>query len=137
MRKFFVDENMTPDLVAPVTTIYRTALQVRTADQEHLRGVDDAVLFQDLHLRHFDAIITFDRHQLVHDHEREALRRASLHWIGVPPLRAKGTHALALLVAIVVPGVQHVLDDWRNVPSIYRLTGADNPAAVQPTIEPL
>ena len=79
--KLYLDENLTPELQRPLTRLYRHGF--RTPQQEKLSGVEDLRLFQDLADRDFNAIITKDKKQLEDSGERDGLRAAGLHWIGV------------------------------------------------------
>lgn len=131
--KFFIDENLPHVLAQPLSSVYRKH-KFDTAQHTMLRSIDDQDLFIDLDDRGFDAIITLDRQQLVHHDERDGLAHAGLHWIGVPPVRAKGLALLASVTSIVIGGLHHVLDDWQDKPHLYRLRA---PGDVSPDIEPL
>lgn len=120
MRTFFLDENLTPDLAEPLCRVYRRH-RFATATRWQLRSVDDVDLIADLGRRECDAIVTMDRQQLENPDERDALRAAGLHWIGVPQTGTGGALLLAVLTAIAVPGIHHVLNSWHAKPSAYFL----------------
>lgn len=102
--KFYIDENLTPELGGPLTRIYR-GHQFRLPREEQLGGVEDIALFGDLAMRDFDAIITEDKAQLEDDNERDALRDSCLHWIGVAKLDGSGISQIASQLAVVLGGV--------------------------------
>lgn len=132
--KFYIDENLTPKMSGPLTQIYRHH-QFRTPGQEHLGGVKDTPLFGDLAARDFDAIITEDKEQLEDIGERDALRGAHLHWIGVKQLDGRGTLQVASQLAVVLAGLYWVLEDWGDQPTIYKLVAPRSTASWQPSIE--
>jgi hypothetical protein len=134
--RFFIDENLTPDLAQPLQKIYRKHM-FKTALHEGLVNIDDVELFRDLDARGFDAIITKDGKQLILDHERAGLLDAGLHWIGVSDVGSNGEHQLALFTGVVAAGLHHVLGDWRSVPHAYKLTVPSNFANMLPLVEAL
>lgn len=134
--KFFVDENLMPDLAAQLASIYRIH-QFRPAVQDNLLGIDDLDLFTALRDREYDAIITLDHQQLVDHTERSTLAACGLHWVGVPELGGRGVHRLALVTAVAATGMHHVIQQWRNTPHAYHLQAPGNLADLVPVVEHL
>ncbi|MDQ0261033.1 hypothetical protein J2W20_002947 [Sinomonas atrocyanea] len=136
--KLYLDQNLFPALGEPLAKLHRRH-QFRSPQQESLGGVEDIELFETLQTLDFDAIITQDANQLVRDEERTALRRCSLHWIGVPQLNEPGTHGLASQLAMVTLGLPYFFDDVdsHSEPHLYRLRPVTGRHSRQPTIEPL
>lgn len=119
-RSFFIDENLSPDLSAPLLKIHHQH-KFASAQQVGLRGVDDVQLFEDLASRGFGCIITIDREQLSVPDERTSLRRAGLHWVGLPTITASGTSLLSRQLSIVAPAIQDLVDGWERLPTAYYL----------------
>lgn len=134
--KFFIDENLTPDLAKPLAGIY-SRHTFTTAVREQLLSIDDEDLFRDLHARAFDAIITLDGRQLIVPGERNGLADGGLHWIGAPHVGSSGEHQLSLFTGVIAAGLHHVLEDWRETPHAYSLQIPGNFASMIPLVEPL
>ncbi len=105
--KFFIDENLPHEYADSLRRPFRAALY-RSYVEEDLRRTEDVDIFPILSKRGFTAIITQDRKQLFYDEERDGLRAASLHWVGLVDIDGKGldfhSQALAML-ASVLPGL--------------------------------
>ncbi|WP_407316708.1 hypothetical protein UQW22_10075 [Isoptericola halotolerans] len=129
MRHFFVDENLTPELATLLSKVHRQH-RFTSAQSAGLRGVDDVELFGDLQHRGFDAIITHDANQLEIPEERDGLRSAGLHWIGVPQGRVVGVDLVACQLSVVTPAIQHIVSNWSKKPTAYVLTGLTDLAQI-------
>jgi hypothetical protein len=135
VAKIFLDENLSHEMTAPLGAIFK-AHRFKACRGEGLVGYYDEPLFEELGARDFGAIITLDAKQLENAGEREGLRQAGLHWIGLTQPAGSGLAVLAGLAAMVIAGLPHVLDDWRTEPHIYRLSsGVVNYS--RPTVERL
>lgn len=124
-RSFYIDENLTPALKAPLSKIF-TSCTFRTPADEHMIGVQDIELFDELRERDYDAIITGDARQLERVDERDGLRKAGLHWIGFSRLRSAGQGLLSLEAATILGGLPHVLSNWADTPTAYLLRSAND-----------
>jgi hypothetical protein len=121
--KIFVDENVSKALCSPLESLFK-AHRFRSSEREGLLGVWDIPLFEELAERGFGAIITLDSQQLERPAERDGLRRAGLHWIGMASPPGAGLAVIGGLAAVIMGGLPHVLDDWRETPHIYRLSAS-------------
>lgn len=127
--KFLLDENVPPDTVVAVRSIYFTHNWISAHDDTATYcGVDDIDLFAILATEGFDAIVTQDANQLKNHDERTALIGAGLHWIGFKAKPFSGQRGLALRSATLVAGMAYVLEDWRADPHAYTLTGVPSDA---------
>ncbi|ASW57253.1 hypothetical protein [Plantactinospora sp. KBS50] len=99
--------------------------------------MDDRDLFAYLGQSEFDAIITLDSRQLEDPEERAALIMHGLHWIGVPPIKARGQMFLALLTGTVTAGLPHVFEHWQDTPHAYHLRAIGEARSFQPSYHPL
>lgn len=119
--KFYIDENLSPLIGDPVGRVYRK-YQFRTPAHEGLHGVLDVPLFNDLALREFDAIITHDGRQLQEAHgERQALREAGLHWIGLPDTQIPGAHGVSVLAGALLAAFPKILPELDGPPSAFHV----------------
>lgn len=119
--KLYIDENLSPLVSEPVQRVYRRH-QFRIPAQEHLHGVLDIPLFQDLRSREFDAIITHDVRQLEErEDERAALRYAGLHWIGLADPDEAGVNGLALQAGALLAAFPRILPELSTVPSAFHV----------------
>ncbi|TFB71565.1 hypothetical protein E3O06_12030 [Cryobacterium glaciale] len=126
MAKFFIDENLHARLAVPLESVFRNH-RFRSCEKEMLLGELDVPLIAELGTRGFDAIITLDAAQLRIDEERNGLRSAGLHWIGLRSPTGSGLSVISTLTANIIAGLPKVLDDWRVLPHAYRL----NPYALE------
>lgn len=135
--KLYIDENLPYRmLLEPLTKLYRKHL-FRHPGQEALVGTEDVDLFEALAERDFDAIITQDANQLKNPDERQGLRMAGLHWIGVPQLNEAGLHGLGAVAGIVISGLPYFFDSDADAPHIYKLKPVPGKASRGPEIEPV
>jgi len=118
--KFYIDENLMPSMADQLNRVFR-GHNFRTPSQEHCRGLEDIELFDHLQALSYDALITGARRQLERPDERQALRKAGLSWLGIKTLSLSGAAQLATQTAIVLNGLAWTLDEWCEIPSIYRL----------------
>lgn len=121
MAKFFIDENLHARLSIPLESVFRSH-KFRSCEKEVLLGELDVALITELGVRGFDAIITLDAAQLRIVEERDALRDAGLHWIGLTNPAGAGLSVISALTANIIAGLPKVLDDWRTAPHAYRLS---------------
>lgn len=119
-RKIFIDENLPPLVARSLSATFKKHT-FRSASDESLRSVKDIDLCHDLAERHYDAIITGDRNQLVRPAERAALRAAGLHWIGLPVIDATGVEQIAAQLSLTVPAVADLLATWPDQPTALTL----------------
>jgi hypothetical protein len=125
---FFVDECLGESTATALRAMFRASI-FRTAKDLHTRGASDVDLLARLAQEDFDGIITRDRKQLVHADERDALRRAGLHWVGVDSFGAgRGASARmspmrvrSATMATLTLGIPLVLEAWADRPTAYRL----------------
>ncbi len=111
--KFFVDHNLSPQLIKTLPAILLDH-EFRCALDEGLTAEDDIPLFSKLVERGFHALITRDRNQLTDQDERKALVTSGLHWLGVRQPSASGLLGLALDSASITVGLTMVLPDLRS-----------------------
>ncbi|MET1072596.1 MAG: hypothetical protein ABWY11_08130 [Umezawaea sp.] len=123
---FFIDENLPPNLVLPLRTVF-PRVEFRTSAEECLGGTLDIPLFDELRARGFSAIITQDASQVVHnDCERRALHDRELNWIGVKQPAARGVHLIAMWTANITAALPHIItaiEDDTATPSWFAVTG--------------
>ncbi|WP_295855028.1 hypothetical protein [uncultured Microbacterium sp.] len=100
--KFFIDENLPADYAELLRRPFKSALY-KSYLEESLRGTQDVTLFPELRQRGFTAILTQDRRQLFYEEERDGLRAAGLHWVGLVEVKGRGlrfhSQALGMLAA--------------------------------------
>lgn len=122
--KFLIDENIVHGVDRGLAAVYLSHEFVSAhSDPSRYCGVDDLDLFPVAAQYGFDAIVTHDKNQLKKPAERAMLLECGLHWIGHQSKEHSGLLGLALSSATLVAGMPFVLDDWRNAPHAYRLTG--------------
>lgn len=107
--RFLVDEQL-PDIVCDALgSIFRggqhTFDHVRTID---LGGTKDDPLFAYAAAHGYDVLITEDRRHL-REH-LDALRSASIHWVGLKQKQLKGTAQFTYQVSTITGAMHHVLD---------------------------
>lgn len=124
--KFFIDENLPPSLALPLGVLFYRD-EFRTFQDEGLGGALDIPLFAELHNRGFNAIITKDSNQVVHnDAERRALHDRKIHWVGVKEPACGGLHLIATWTANITAALPHVLakiSDQALDPSWFSVIG--------------
>lgn len=104
-----------------------------TPQMTGLLSTDDVPLFGDLSARDVDCLITLDKRQLEDPDERNGLRTAGLHWLGISNgADGKGAEKIAGHLAMAAPGVAYVLRDWRGLPTAYRCASPDRPSMLEP-----
>jgi hypothetical protein len=117
--KFFIDHNLSPQLIKPILAIHPRHTFL-CALEEQLTKTDDVPLFSELVKRGFEAIITRDRNQLANDDERAALLASGLHWLGVKDTHVPGLLGIALDAAAVTIGLTVVLPELTAEQRAYR-----------------
>lgn len=117
--KFFLDHNLSPQLIKPILAIHPKHT-VRSALEERLTTTDDIPLFAELVRRRFEAIITRDRNQLAEPAERTALGSSGLHWLGVKDTHTRGLLGIALDTAAITIGLTMVLPELTGEQRAFR-----------------
>lgn len=115
--KFFLDENESPAVLAPLRAVFFRHEFV-TAHDEQLRGTLDPDLIREVKGRGFDAIMTQDRNQLSDRVERAAYIETGLHWIGHREPDASGLQLIAATASAYLAAMPHILD------ALSQVTGA-------------
>jgi len=88
--------------------------------EEGLTGVLDLPLFETLRDRDFDVIVTKDIAQTITRSEREGLRAAGLHWVGVrEPRNVRGIHFHSAILSAIAAGVPTFTGDIGAAPRAY------------------
>lgn len=118
VHKFFVDENLPPHLAGALSAVHRKD-RFRSAEAESLRGVYDVALFGELQLRDFDGIITLDKAQIDNVEERDGLRAAGLHWVGLQQPPGSGITVYSKLTSMALLGLPHLLSSWPAAPHLF------------------
>ncbi|HYQ76183.1 hypothetical protein [Cellulomonas sp.] len=122
MRQVYIDENLSPGLVPPLSAVYRRDVQFRSWQQENQGGALDLDLIPYLGDRGFDLIVTKDHAQIdINPAERAALATAGLSWVGVPELDERGARLIAEQLAVVLPAIGAIMHSWPSQPTAYRL----------------
>lgn len=135
MRRIYIDENLSPQLVRPLAAVYRRDVQFRSWQDESQSGVEDEDLIPYLGTCGYGLIVTKDKAQVdKKPSERNALIAAKLSWLGVPDFPLSGAVLIAEQLAVVLPAVGSILTDWPQVPTLYRLAPR---GPTFETIEPL
>lgn len=118
--KVYLDENMPPLLVQPLSAVYLQHSFSSWVD-EGLRGKEDIPLLGILKDRHFDAIITRDRNQLRVPEERIAVVESGLRWIGLTSKRLTGLEQITITVSSLVAGLRFVFEHTPEAPTSYHV----------------
>lgn len=127
MIKLCLDENINPHLAGSLKNVFRR-LSFTSVVAEGLSGYEDEPLFAALAKKRINGLITLDHKQLLLDHERQGLKDANLHWIGLPMPEAKGYRQQALIVTSIINGLRAIVDrEFEKTPHIYLVPGAANP----------
>lgn len=122
MTAFFIDENLSPDLAPVLRSVFRQH-RFLIARETGLLGIDDVELFRELRYRDIDCLITLDKNQLSREVERDGLREAGLHWLGISDeVEGRGVRRIAAYLAMAGPGIAYVLDHWQPRPTAYHCT---------------
>jgi hypothetical protein len=122
VRRVYIDENLSPGLVPPLSAVYRRGVQFRSWDQEGQGGVLDLELIPYLGTCGFDLIVTKDLAQVdTNPAERVALASAGLSWVGIPEVAVNGARLIAEQIAIVAPAIGRILGQWPTRPTAYHL----------------
>lgn len=127
MIKLCLDENINPHLAGALKPVFRR-LSFTSVHQLNLTGLEDEALFVALAGAKIGGLITLDQMQLVNENERFGLRKANLHWIGLPMPDAKGYKQQALIASSLIAGLRTVIDrGFGEVPHMYMLPSSPNP----------
>ena len=94
------------------------------------RGFKDIELFNIAHEKGYNAIITSDINQIHRQQEREACKKAQLHWIGIPRNhRLRGRSILHNQIAQVLGSldmvIKHVEDNPRPTAFLFQKPSHD------------
>lgn len=117
--RLYIDENLPHQLAGALSKAFRRPI-FRSHIEEHLTGVLDLPLFNELHLRRFDIIITKDLAQSHVIDERDGLRDAGLHWVGVrEPKSARGLEFYSSVVSSIAASMPFVLERFQQPPHAF------------------
>lgn len=117
--RIYIDENLPHQLAGALGRAFRQAVFSSHKD-EKLTGVLDLPLFNQLQARRFGVIVTRDIAQSIDVQERDGLRNASLHWVGVrEPKSAAGLEFYSAIVSAIAASVPTVLASVSQPPRAY------------------
>lgn len=137
-HKLFIDENLPPQIAPVVERMFQRQLWVRSFQQEGTKGMYDIPLVDHLKALDFHGIITSDFAQVdSNPDERNALREAGFHWIGVPKPKAKGIAQISQITAAVIAAMPQVLEEWPDDPTAFKIKSTSVSKASAPYSEPL
>lgn len=134
--KFFIDENLPSDYAGLLRRPFKSAVYSSYLD-EGLRRTDDVDIFPILKERGFTAIITQDRRQLFYDQEREGLRAAGLHWIGLMDLKGKGLTFHSQALAALSTALPSLIRDHVSAPHAFYISPDHARPLLPVLIEPI
>ncbi|MCT7353608.1 hypothetical protein N4P33_15710 [Streptomyces sp. 15-116A] len=136
--KFFLDENESPAVLAPLRTVFFRH-EFTSAHDEGLRGTLDPDLIREVKDRGFDAIMTQDRNQLSNRDERAAYIETGLHWIGHREPDAAGLQLIAATASAYLAAMPHILDALSQVTGAhsFRVVNFPQQAGQRVRINPL
>ncbi|QYG12881.1 hypothetical protein [Microbacterium sp. PAMC22086] len=117
--RVYIDENLPHQIAGSLARAFRSAIFSSHKD-EKLTGVLDLPLFEQLQDREFDAIITRDIAQSITTTERDGLRAAGLHWVGVrEPKSAAGLAFHGAILSSVAATIPTLLAGFASTPRAY------------------
>lgn len=117
--RVYVDENL-PHQVAPALMAAFRSTIFSSHKDEGLTGVLDLPLFEVLRKRKFNVIVTRDIAQSMTAAERDGLRAAGLHWVGVrEPRSARGIHFHSAIVSAIAASVPVITRDVGAAPRAF------------------
>lgn len=117
--RIFIDENLPHQLAPALGKAFRRAIFSSHA-AERLSGTLDLPLFAELSSREFNVLITKDLAQLAKAEERDGIRNADLHWVGVrEPDSAKGIDFYGALLSALAATVPAVIKGIASPPHAY------------------
>lgn len=119
--KFFVDENLPHDYANAFRKPFKSAI-FSSHVEEKLSATEDVDIFRVLQERGFTAILTADRRQLHDPIERDALRTANLHWVGVGGIESRGVEFHADAIASLLEVIPQLILDAPSVPHSFHVT---------------
>lgn len=106
----------------------------RSYDDEQLARTKDVDIFPILKERGFTAIITQDRRQLFYSDEREGLRVAGLHWVGLTDIQGKGIRFHAQLLSVLASAMPDIVGAAYDAPHAFYVS-PDNRATRPISVE--
>lgn len=110
--KFFLDECVSPRIVATLAGIYKDHIFVSSTELD-LRSTKDTELFPILAQHAFDAIITEDKNQLTTPTELQGLYDNGIRWMGYKSVHGVGGLPwIAMLTGTLVSGLVLALENW-------------------------
>lgn len=121
--KFYLDEGISPAVGTPLRAVFAQHEFVDTHG-EHLAGMKDLALFEQMRLRHVDVFIALDSRQLRRADEVKAIRSAGCHWFGLAQPSAAGVTALARQAASLLVAISHLLEDPPDQPTAFVIKAA-------------
>lgn len=135
-QRLFLDENIPYKLAASLRFVFKQAT-FSSHREEALTSTLDVPLFKELGERGFTGIITQDYNHLINKLERDGLRDARLHWIGLRQPETRGIMYQAELVSALASILPELILNPRDVPHVYKVTTNRVALTAQPIIEPV
>ncbi|MFJ6532539.1 hypothetical protein [Microbacterium sp. NPDC091662] len=117
--RVYIDENLPHQISGSLAKAFRNPIFSSHKD-EGLTGVLDLPLFEKLKDRKFDAIITRDIAQSITTSERDGLRAAGLHWVGIrEPRTAVGLEFHSAILSSVAATIPTLIRGFASAPQAY------------------
>jgi hypothetical protein len=138
--KFFLDENFPAVVAGPLHAVYDGQHDFVSAysDPDRYIQVDDLELIPRVASDGFAAFVTFDRAQMSRPAERDAMRLAHLHWVGMRTKESlDGLRNLSWLASSLLGALPHLLNQVPQEPHIYKLKGSLNQVTQLMTTYPI
>lgn len=134
--KFFIDENLPAEYAEILRRPFKSAIYSSYAD-EGLGTTQDLSIFPELHKRSFTAIITQDRRQLYYPEERDGLRAAGLHWVGLIDITRGGIAFHSQALSMLATALPELIARHEATPHAFYLA-PNNARALRPLqVEPI
>lgn len=117
--RVYIDENLPHQIAGSLRHAFRNPIFSSHKD-EGLTGVLDLPLFEQLRERNFDAMITRDIAQSISAEERDGLRSAGLHWVGVrEPRSVAGLEFHSTILSSVAATIPTLIRGFASAPQAY------------------
>ncbi len=128
MIKLCLDENISPHMAGPLKRVFKR-VSFTSVYAEGVTGYQDVELFEALASKDINGLITLDQKQLENQIERDGLRAANLHWIGLPMPEARGYAQQALIATSLISGIRAIIDrNFADTPHMFLLPGTADPS---------
>ncbi|WP_374206949.1 hypothetical protein [Paenarthrobacter sp. TYUT067] len=134
--KFLLDECVSDRLLPSLEAAFRNC-QFHSVASLDWRGTLDPKLFAAAAEASFDVLVSLDHKILRVDHERNALRKAGLHFAAIerPPVGVRGRDFNALVLAQLVSCLTLVLRTSPTAPTLFRLGAVPHDHTKRLTVE--